>query len=229
LLADYSLAMQPFEKPGALQDQAANVALSVRMVSGMMTGVVESLCQVAGSLGSYGHSIDSVHDASVKLAAQMNELVGLTTHVQRLLELIEHISMQTRVLALNATLEAARAGESGKGFAVVAHSVKELSRQTGAATAEIRVALDGMLLAAQTATSQSGQLDGAINTVRALTTSFVNTLEEQSQVSKTAAFYVDEAAVSVDAIAAELEQRAASPVVHRTTETGAPHVTDGME
>jgi methyl-accepting chemotaxis protein len=193
-----------------LQDEAANVALSVRMVSGMMTGMVESLGQVVGGLAKYEHSIDSVHDSSVKLAKQMKELVGLASHVERVLSLIEHISMQTRVLSLNATLEAARAGVAGKGFAVVAHSVKDLSQQTGSATAEIRVALDGILGAAQTATRQSGELDVAINTVRALTNSFVHTLDEQSQVAKTAATYVDEAASSVDGIAAQLDRRAAT-------------------
>ncbi len=219
-MVDYALVMES-DQPAPLQDQAANVALSVRMVAGMMTGVVQSLGQVVGTLGSYGHSIDSVHDSSLKLATQMKELVGLTSHVQKVLSLIEHLSLQTRVLALNATLEAARAGEAGKGFAVVAHSVKELSRQTGAATAEIRAALGGMLVAAQSATAQSGQLDGAITSVRALTASFVSTLQEQSQVSTTAAFYVEEAAVTVDAIAAELERRSAAPAVTPTTEPGA--------
>lgn len=189
-----------------LHDQAANVALSVRMVSGMMTGVVESLGGVVGQLAKYETSIDDVHSSSLKLAGQMKQLVTLAAQVEGVLKLIEHISLQTRVLSLNATLEAARAGVAGRGFAVVAHSVKDLAKQTTEATAEIRTALEGIQGAAGTATTQSTVLDGAINTVRALTHTFVETLQEQAQVAQAATKYVDEAANSVDSIADTLKR-----------------------
>jgi aerotaxis receptor len=60
------------------------------------------------------------------------------TSIDRLLKTVNSIAEQTNLLALNATIEAARAGEAGKGFAVVASEVKELSRTTKAANEEIQ-------------------------------------------------------------------------------------------
>jgi methyl-accepting chemotaxis protein len=59
-------------------------------------------------------------------------------------EAITEISEQTNLLALNATIEAARAGEAGKGFAVVANEIKELARQTAAATVDIKSQISDM-------------------------------------------------------------------------------------
>lgn len=58
--------------------------------------------------------------------------------VGKVTETITEISEQTNLLALNATIEAARAGDAGRGFTVVANEIKELARQTAAATVDIK-------------------------------------------------------------------------------------------
>ncbi len=76
------------------------------------------------------------------LRIEIAELRDEIAKVGSVAETIDAIANQTNLLALNATIEAARAGEAGKGFAVVAAEVKNLSKETAKATAEVSQVLD---------------------------------------------------------------------------------------
>src|SRR3546814_10514446 len=69
--------------------------------------------------------------------SRIQALAATAQQIGDVITLIQDIAEQTNLLALNATIEAARAGEAGKGFAVVASEVKNLASQTGKATEEI--------------------------------------------------------------------------------------------
>lgn len=76
-----------------------------------------------------------------ELASQLNLRCG---QIEGILKSIENISMQTTILSLNASIEAARAGAHGKGFSVVAGSIKDLSEATAKAVSDIEGLLQGM-------------------------------------------------------------------------------------
>jgi methyl-accepting chemotaxis protein len=147
------------DRADASRDDAASVAAA----SGQM---VEALEQIAGLGRSLATTLDRVgeetatagsvrRDARGAMAVaegRVAELAASTAAVDDMLRLIQRIAAQTRLLALNAGIEAARAGTVGRGFAVVATEVQALANQTDAAARDSagRVAamhelLDGVL------------------------------------------------------------------------------------
>ncbi len=71
------------------------------------------------------------------MTAEVDALDGASSAVGEVIRIIAGIAGQTNLLALNATIEAARAGDLGRGFAVVAGEVKDLARETAAATQRV--------------------------------------------------------------------------------------------
>jgi len=90
----------------------------------------------------------------------INQLANDSQNMNQILDVINGIAEQTNLLALNAAIEAARAGEQGRGFAVVADEVRSLASRTALSTTEIRDLLDKLISAADKSVTTMGLASG---------------------------------------------------------------------
>ncbi|WP_028240896.1 methyl-accepting chemotaxis protein [Stutzerimonas azotifigens] len=104
-----------------------------------------------GVVGATVEQIERLAQGVNRSADAMDRLKGESERIGSVLEVIKSVAEQTNLLALNAAIEAARAGEAGRGFAVVADEVRGLAGRTQQSTAEIQSLISGLQAGAQEA------------------------------------------------------------------------------
>ena len=111
------------------------------------------------------HSVQESAEKESELAEQMERLSSEAGQVKDVLEVISDIADQTNLLALNAAIEAARAGEHGRGFAVVADEVRKLAERTQKSLTEINATINVIV---QSVTDASGNMSANAKEIQAL-------------------------------------------------------------
>ncbi|MEL7198495.1 MAG: HAMP domain-containing methyl-accepting chemotaxis protein [Pseudomonadota bacterium] len=195
-LRSTSKAMASLSQESAEQARSASAAMESANVN--VTAAAAATDEFALSISEISHQASGsaalAREASQVVDAansQMTTLADAAEEIGEIVELIQSIAQRTNLLALNASIEAARGGEAGRGFAVVASEVKELANQTSAATKSV----GDRIRAIQTSTNSS---------VDALT-SIVSQIAELEQSSGVIASAVDQQSLSGEELARNID------------------------
>ncbi|MCK5126685.1 MAG: Cache 3/Cache 2 fusion domain-containing protein [candidate division Zixibacteria bacterium] len=155
----------------------------------------------------------------------VNELASATDKIGEIISVIDDIADQTNLLALNAAIEAARAGEQGRGFAVVADEVRKLAERTGKATGEITDMIKGIQTDSERAVSSMEEAGKLVENGKEMADRAGGSLAEINTVSSRVMDMIVQIATATDEQSAAAEQISKNmehiSTISRETATGA--------
>jgi methyl-accepting chemotaxis protein len=143
----------------AINQMSAAVEEVARNAAAASTAARDSSQSAENGRQRVGETVNVINELHAAVGATAVEIDGLAVQVQGIsgvLDVIRGIAEQTNLLALNAAIEAARAGEAGRGFAVVADEVRALAHRTQQSTAEIEKMVDSIQGGASKAVTAMG-------------------------------------------------------------------------
>ncbi|BEP15245.1 hypothetical protein acdb102_35560 [Acidothermaceae bacterium B102] len=194
------LTAQSILASGAAEQVSANVA----SIAGSAEEMGASIREIAQSASAAAAVASGAVSAAQSATGTMADLADSSAQISAVLSVILTVAEQTKLLALNATIEAARAGDAGAGFAVVASEIKELARETAAATEEISTLVETIRLGSDGAVAAIAEVSSVIDKISTYATTIAAAVEQQTATTADMARSVAEAAVGAQQIAASI-------------------------
>lgn len=193
------------------EQAASNVATVAAATEELTASIHEITRQVTDSSRIAADAVGEARDAN----SSISSLNAAAERIGEVVKLIFEIAEQTNLLALNATIEAARAGEAGKGFAVVASEVKNLASQTAKATDEISQQITSMQSVVEVAVRSIHGMANTIERISSGSTTIAAAVEEQGAATAEISRNVQEAATGTQIVSSNI-----ASVTQGASETG---------
>lgn len=187
----------------AAAEQATNNVNTVASATEELSASIRAITEQVRSSAEIARNAETEVERSNQAVSSLQQVVARIGDVTKL---ITDIAEQTNLLALNATIEAARAGEAGKGFAVVASEVKALAAQTSKATEEIDRQITEMRQAADASTEATGSVAEMVRRITENTTAMSGAAEEQNLATTEIAGSVSEAAQGTEGVSRSIAE-----------------------
>jgi methyl-accepting chemotaxis protein len=197
-------ASEAAAQAGVVAAAAEDVSTSVQLVAAGGDEMGASIREIAEN----ANRAVEVASGAVGVAQRTNETVTKlgesSVEIGNVVKVITSIAEQTNLLALNATIEAARAGEAGKGFAVVASEVKELAQETAKATEDISRRVEAIQADTSSAVDAIAEISRVISSINDYQVTIASAVEEQTATTAEMSRSIGEAASGSSNIATNI-------------------------
>lgn len=201
----------------ALSQGATEQASSIQELSATINEISEKVKQNAGNTrnandlsNESAQVIDMCKDKMREMVAAIEEISDSSQQISNIIKTIDDIAFQTNVLALNATVEAARAGSAGAGFAVVADEVRSLANKSAEAAKNTTDLIENSLLAVDNGTRLAADTSNALDEIVNKSELLNGGIEKIAEATNEQASAISQVTLGVEQISAVIQTNSAT-------------------